>query len=170
MNTQNFLNLKGIKGEIYEFERNQNRIFIKEDGSFNILDPNGFYYVELQSISYIDKTASISVSAYLSKRYFINQYSNDRNKRGKPKGLLFFMVDNRDEVLDEAGSVITQGTFDRFFSKLEVRKKDVCENDKALELVKSFDGTNIFQETFPINFFGMTLDTITQNNINNAIG
>ena len=169
MKIQNFLDLSGIKGAIYEFERNENRIFTKEDGSFLLLDPNGFYYVELQSISYIDKVASISVSAYLSKRYFINQQSEDRQKRRNPKGKIFFTIDNRDEVLDGSGSIITEGTFDRFFSKLEVRKRNVCENDKALELVKSFDGTNIFQENFPINFFGMTIDTITQTNINNAI-
>ena len=107
----------------------------------------------------------IKVRAFQSKKKFI------RNPNDSAYGsfVITFYVNNNDQVLDGSNNILTTGTFDTYFGKDVIRGNNTCESDQARNFVLSLNGSSPFQVTFPINFSAMTVDNITQNNINNAL-
>jgi hypothetical protein len=163
--TSPFLGFKGIAGPIYRLDPATNTPLLDDDGLPIVLDSSGFYRVELKNFDEIKKRAVVSITPYQSKRKFI------RNPDASVYGgfVITYYVNNKDQVVDESSEIITPGTFDTFFGKSVIRANNTCESDQARNFVLSLNGTNPVQVTFPINFSTMTVDNITQNNINNAL-
>ena len=121
--------------------------------------------MELSNFDEIKKRATIKIKPFQSKRKFI------RNPNDSVYGgfVITYHVNNDNQVLDEQNNIITEGTFDTYFGKSVIRANNTCESDQARNFVLTLNGTHPIQVTFPINFSTMTVDNITQNNINNAL-
>lgn len=159
-----FLGIKGLQGPIYRLDALTNTPYLDDNNSFVILDNSGFYRIQVKDFDEVKKTVTIIVTPFSSKKRFIKK--PDVSAYGG-----FFMtyyINNQDQVLDGSGNITKPGTFDTYFAMSVIRQANTCEIDKARELINSFDGSNAFQRSFPINFSTMTVDTITQNNIDNA--
>ena len=163
--TSGFLGIKGISGPIYRLDYTTNTPYIGDDGAFVVLDSNGFYRVQIEKLDQVKKTATILITPYSSKRKFI------RNPEKSTYGgfVLSYIVTNKDEIVDGSQNVTTPGTFDTYFALSVVRGNNTSEHDRARDFVLSLNGTSRLQETFPINFSSMSVDSITQTNIDNAL-
>jgi hypothetical protein len=163
--TSGFLGIKGLSGAVYRIDPSTNTPYLDDNGALVILDATGFYRIQINNLDDVTKTALIVVKPYPSKKRFI------RNPEKSSYGgySIQYAINNSDQVIDEVGNIITPGTYDTYFARTVVRGNNTSETDRARDLVNTFNGTNIFQQNFSIDFTGMTVDNITQNNINNAL-
>lgn len=163
--TSPFLGFKGIAGPVYRLDVDTNTPLLDDNGLPIVLDSSGFYRVELKNFDEIKKRAAITITPFQSKKKFI------RNPNSSVYGgfVITYYINNNDEVVDNANEIVKAGTFDIWFGKSVIRANNTCESDQARNFVLSLNGTNPIQVTFPINFSTMSVDNITQNNINNAL-
>jgi hypothetical protein len=166
--TSPFLNFKGLSGAIYRLDPATDTPMLDDDtGLPVVLDASGFYRVEYNHMDVIRKTVTIKITPFSSKKKFIRNSEQSAYGGGTP---IIYHIHNRDEVLDEVGAVVTPGTFDTWFATSIVQGNNTSEAKQALLFVKSLNGTSPVQATFPVDFSTMTIENITQANINNALG
>lgn len=163
--TSGFLGIKGLSGAIYRIDPSTNAPFLDDNGALVVLDSGGFYRVQVNNLDDVTKTALIVVKPYPSKKRFIK--NPEKSSYGGYS--IQYAINNSDEVVDDAKNIITPGTYDTYFGRTVVRGNNTSETDRARDLVNTFNGTNIFQQNFPIDFTSMTVDNITQTNITAAL-
>ena len=168
-----FLGVKGLVGPVYRLD-SANTPYYDDNDLLVVQDASGFYEISIKNLDQIEKTATIKIKPFPSKKQYILSFlPKDSLKKAKLPSyngfVIIYKISNSDQVLDASGNIVTAGTFDTYFAKSVVRANGTCESDRARDLVNSLNGTSPFQITFPIDFTVMTVDTITQNNINNAL-
>lgn len=162
MSNQKFLGAVGLSGPIYAIDNSTGTLLLNETDNLPIpVFNNGFYHVSVEKINFIERTCTLVIRLYKSKKNFIIKY-------GSPIYSIIYFISDADQVLNELGDVISPGKFTQFLDISIVRLRNKSELDCSLELLLSLDGTSIIQETFPMSFSSMTLTSITQANIDNA--
>jgi hypothetical protein len=163
MSYQKFLGAVGLIGPIYSLDNSTNTPLLDDTtGLPVVMITSGFYHVRVNEISFIDRTCTLQIDAYKSKKNFILKYR-------RPIYSITYYVSDIDQILDGSGNVTSAGKFTSFLDRSIVRLKNNSELDCALNMILSLNGSSQFQVTFPVDFTVMSQGSITQSNIDNSI-
>ena len=161
-----FLGLTGIVGPVYRVDPSSNSPLLDDStGLPVVLDASGFYFVRVRDFDLVSQRCKLEIIPYQSRAKFIK----NPGKSSYGGFSISYVIDNRDQVLDGGGNLVTAGTFSTYFSLDSIRGNNKSEYDRAIELVMTLNGTSVFQNTFPVNFSTMSTSNINQNQINNAL-
>ena len=156
-NIQRFLAKKGIEGPIFLIDPSTGTPLTDTDGSQlylsnqNGVRQNGFYSVR----AYVDDvkfTADITVNGWAPKRGVYSTGKIAFLLGVSPIVTFRYTVTNDDQVKDDTGTITTQGTFDRYFSKDVVKTAGNCEQWSAITMLLAMNGYSRFQTSFPVDF------------------